>query len=425
MKIRVKVRASGSRHSVTVDAPEEGEPTLEHVKTAIFRQIPALPDVDNADSLVLSLNGMSPMQNADEDSVSDMGLVSGDLVHVLNGPPPANASASQSSLPSVAASQSQPIVAASSSAQSSAAVASVRSQSARADDDSRWARRCTNEGESGPSSSSGSFSIDTESHESLLSEGYTPLTAEERLSHLATFSSCAEYVEGAALPSLLQGVFDAEHPETKVELVFALVYVIFLEKNFTLVERSAAGSSTANLDASGSADSITGATSSLPLDWKQKVANKIELTFRHPKCGSGVEFIVTFINLFGSSIVVQAKAQATDTGDESSSLKVQFKPDDFLTPQNSSTTRDGSHLYRHLRRFSTLLLDSVVNGVLSDGLGLVGLDVEDVSIFSLPYDCSIKIMALLDFRSLARLSCVNKFFRDYCDSAQFLWNVSQ
>ena len=423
MKIRVKVRASGSRHSVTVDAPEEGEPTLEHVKTAIFRQIPALPDVDNADSLVLSLNGMSPMQNADEDSVSDMGLVSGDLVHVLNGPPPANAS--QSSLPSVAASQSQPVVAASSSAQSSATVASVRSRSSRAEDVSRWARRCTQEGESGPSSSSGSISIDAESHQSLLLSGsYTALTAEERRSHLATFTSCAEYVEGATLPSLLQRFYDAGRPETKVELVFALVYVIFLEKNFTLVERSAAGSSTANLDASGSADSITGATSSLPLDWKQKVANKIELTFRHPKCGSGVEFIVTFINLFGSSIVVQAKAQATDTGDESSSLKVQFKPDDFLTPQNSSTTRDGSNLYRHLRRFSTLLLDSVVNGVLSDGLGLVGLDVEDVSIFSLPYDCSIKIMTLLDFRSLARLSCVNKFFRDYCDSAQFLWNVS-
>ena len=55
MKIRVKVRASGSRHSVTVEQPEDGvELTVERIKHAIYHQIPALPDgVENAESILL------------------------------------------------------------------------------------------------------------------------------------------------------------------------------------------------------------------------------------------------------------------------------------------------------------------------------------------------------------------------------------
>ena len=55
MKIRVKIRASGSRHSVTVEPSEPGaEPTVERIKNAIFRQIASLPDdVRNAEDVIL------------------------------------------------------------------------------------------------------------------------------------------------------------------------------------------------------------------------------------------------------------------------------------------------------------------------------------------------------------------------------------
>ena len=274
-------------------------------------------------------------------------------------------------------------------------------------------------------------------------------------------SSCFDYKEGEVLPWLLNLFVSSESPATKVELIFILVHVLFLEKNFYLSSRD--NERDENVTSSQSANSLSAnipsanslSANRLPTDWKRKVANKLDLVYRHPKCGDEVEFVVTFINMFGTVVVVNAKARlsinaaaatatsatsaatrstlaassatsvaSTDSAlaTESQSFKIQIKPDDYLTPDCLSANSSSSHMYRDLRRFSVSLLDSVVNNVLNEGLSLAGGD-DEASIFSLPYDVSVKILSNLDFRSLARMTAVNHFFRDFCATSQFLWKV--
>ena len=147
----------------------------------------------------------------------------------------------------------------------------------------------------------------------------------------------------------------------------------------------------------------------------------MDLVYRHVKTGGDVDYVVTVVDLFGSAVVVQGKA-LTREGEESESLKCQVKTNECLT-SDCLETNDSRRKYCDLRRFSTKFLDNFVDRLLNDGLTTIGFDGETPSLSSLPYDCSIVIMAMLDFRTLARMTCVNKFYKDFCGSAQFLWKV--
>lgn len=475
MRIRVKIRLSGSRHSVNVESSEDGaEPTVERIKNAIFHQIPSLPDeVENAEAIVLSLNGSSPLENADDELASEAGIVSGDLVHLLNGGTNGVGSGAQG-------------------VGSGAQVVGVASAHLTAASPSSSPHDRVNLGDAGSSSNTSNRDMLSGSGTSVLTSVHSSksqsksketlilvdMDAEStsndsscrRINPQSTKTvtvSCADYKDGDPLPWLLRQLIDSELPSTKVELVFILIHVLFLEKNFRLVNDKEVDNKTddslknpnsrcgeeekeLNTTAETSNASRPNQRLNLPSEWKRKIKNKLEVVYRHPRSDE-VDFVVTVVNMFGTVVVVQARAtvrsgerklanvdsdsstdpivassSSSDSLPSTESFKMQIKPDDYLTPDclsssSTSSSSSSSSIFRNLRGFSVSLLDSVVNNVLNEGLALIGCDDDEVSIFSMPFEVTVKILSFLDFRSLARMSIANKFYRDFCSNSQFLW----
>lgn len=217
---------------------------------------------------------------------------------------------------------------------------------------------------------------------------------------------CNEYVNGTPLPHLLRRIFESAKPDKKAQLVGIVLHVLFLEKGFV--------------------NKTTGDESGILLseDWKCG-SHKMSLKYNHPSC-EGVTFTVGIVNM-NTVLVLQGKAElATHDADSDISIcKCQIPVEKFLTSeaidicnyrdQSSSSWLSlsyiPSNIYRNLSELSRTFRDALINNLFSDGMELVGGEGEP-TIFSLPYDAVILIFELLDFKSLARMSCASRFYRE-------------
>jgi len=359
VKLRVKVRATGARHLVTIEEPDASLLTLDHIKHAIYRQIPALPDNDNADTLQLSLNGVSLIPNENEDLISEIGIVSGDLIHIING-------------------EAGVVVDPSSSSQSLTNDTINANLNINRDTSSSW-------------TSFERYSTATAvAEESEMEAKPTTALAQPSL-------TVSDYRDGESLPPLLQSVYDAEKPASKIEAMVVLSHALLLERNFMLVEGP-----------------------KFPKDWRANVRNKLTFQYQHPKCGD-VKFSINLINMMGSTCIVQAKAILTDTDslEESDSLKHQLKPDQFVEErQLDSPTR----AFKCLQQLSIAFHDAIVDPLLSEGLRMNGVENGVADLYSLPYAVMTRILSFLDFRSLIAMSQTSSFFNEL-GSSPFLWKA--
>ncbi|KAK6176518.1 hypothetical protein SNE40_014786 [Patella caerulea] len=364
MKIRVKcgnVRQTVSCESITT--------SLHQLKA----QVSKVFEISEG-SVKLSLNGVDSLEE-DEKALGEFGIVSGDLVFVLQESEPLN----KRRKTELQAAKHQASTSRDSD-QSSSGHIQHKNVYTSVSEESKYETNNMKDHEVSEMESDG-FE-DTECDPKLV----TKCLQEPNLCRESSVTS---------IPSTLNQLYCEACCTNKNDAVWVAIHTLMVESGYTYVARDASN------------QVVDKCQIQMPDGWK--ATNHYQGEYHHLNLSRDVTCKVVGVAM-GSQLIVQGKlASSYET------KNIQIKPDDFIT----SLETDGSRTYKNLHRLSLVIKDGIALPLLQELNSVLGLP-QMFGFLGLNYESQLKILSYLDCGSLLRMGEVckqlNNIYKD-----PFVW----
>lgn len=309
--------------------------------------------------VILSLNGSEFLSDSGQ-TLSACGIVSGDLICVL--------------LPQSAA-----------TAMPDSSSSSTNTTTNNSSRDQRQNNGSSDQPGSSSSSSIGCPAAETELDQTcdIPDSDPPPLVWEPML--------CSEAEEGQA-PLSLELLFHSGEVSSPSDAVMVASHLLMLETGFV---------------PQGSELKL----GVMPEGWRS-ASGLYKLQYTHPLCGGSLTSVVAVC--MGRMLVINTTLKVTETVD--TSCKLYLDPSSYVT---TTSTESAAIAFRDLRKLSRVFKDQLAYPLIAAARAAMSLPVA-FGLAALPPELLLRVLRLLDVRSLVRLSSVSRHFNAATDDST-LW----
>lgn len=354
MKLRVRLQRQTSPLALS-----EEEPTLGDLRAHLRQTLLPASGFSSDTQFAITLNNKDFL-TGDQETLTSLGIVSGDLISLVLEDTNAAPSFSPSSLPSQR-NKNEPSTSALCHSQFSSPESERQSGHP---EDSNFQSNIQMSDNTDPAKSL----LQTASVDHDLQEAADPYPLEPML--------CSEATDGQ-VPHSLQTLYHSAECTSANDALIVLVHLLMMETGYVPQGTEAKAMS-------------------MPEKWKNKGVYKLQ--YYHPLCENGSS-VLTCIPL-GDLIVVNAMLKIAS--DIRSVKRLQLLPASFVNFQNSENV---AGVYKDLQKLSRLFKDQLVYPLLA--AARQALNLPDVfGLVVLPLELKFRIFRLLDVRSLLSLSSV-------------------
>nr|XP_028603327.1 LOW QUALITY PROTEIN: F-box only protein 7 [Podarcis muralis] len=361
MKLRVRML----KRTVLLELPGE-EPTLGDLRAHICQTLLPSCGYSSDSKVVITLNKKDSL-TGEQETLTSLGVVSGDLICLVLEEADA--------APRLPASVSSSVHPSQNHESSSSSSTSDPPKPARSPDNEKSNRHVADhkvqddvQMSDSTAESSQEFAPETVSGDLDIPETVGSYPSEPML--------CSEATDGQ-VPHSLQTLYHAAECTSANDALIVLIHLIMMETGYIPQGTEAKATS-------------------MPENWRSKGVYKLQYT--HPLCENGFAAL-TCVTL-GNLIVVNVMLKIAD--DIKSVKRLQLLPTSFICFENSANV---GGIYKDLQKLSRLFKDRLVYPLLA--FTRQALNLPDVfGLVVLPLELKLRILRLLDFRSLLSLSAV-------------------
>ncbi|XP_061187469.1 F-box only protein 7-like [Saccostrea echinata] len=393
MKFRVKYKDVS--RNVSVEERDESSTTLCRLEAAVSEAFSGILKR----SFYLSLNKKDRLGEGNQ-TLTDLGLVSGDLLHVVSDDPE---EVKEQKQPSNQRSTNRPLGLTDTQVQSTS--------SSHRNDHPSTSRQSAVQNQNPYNQPSCSTDDSQMEAENFQSEAVFPLDPVVVSQCLSEPRLCSECIQGS-LPPLLSELYSDLHCQSCEEALCLVLHVLMLEAGYQPI------SSTLNSNPRTQITSDTGCNPQTRLEsdvcptdsWRERAPAFYKLEYTHPTSGSTV-YTVTAVPM-GTSLIVHGQVKIEENIEK---CQCQLKTKDFV----QNVTPEPNTCYQNLPKLSRTFKDSISLPLLQkyrEAMNLVPLH----GLLALSNELKLKILGCLDVVSLLRMSEVCKEFRSLSND-KYIW----
>ncbi|XP_062599730.1 F-box only protein 7-like [Saccostrea cucullata] len=392
--MKFKVKYKDVSRNVSVEEKEEFNSTLCSLESAVSEIFCDLVK----SSFYLSLNKKDRL-GAGNQTLAGLGLVSGDILHIVSDDPE---EVQEQKQPSNQRSTNRPL---------GLTDTQTSSSSHRNDPHSTSSQGVVHNqiDPNQPSCSTDDSQMEAESFQSEAAYPMDPVVVSKCLSEPRLCSECLQ----GSVPPLLSELYSDLHCQYCEEALCLVLHVLMLEAGYQSVSTKLESSNPTQMESEmTSCDPQTLSESDVcPSDlWRERAPAFYKLEYTHPTSGSTV-YTVTAVPM-GTSLIVHGQVKIEENIEK---CQCQLKTKDFI----QNITPEPNTCYQNLPKLSRTFKDAISLPLLQkcrEAMNLVPL----YGLLALSNELKLKILGCLDVVSLLRMSEVCKEFRSLSND-KYIW----